>query len=238
MSDTTDIFKAATGEPDHKAIFDWLSPSLEPAAGSMGAPVWGGPDSSPSPMAQDFNHADRSVGTDTLTVDAVIANVANIGGTVQIDSTGERITGGKLTVTNPSGTVIIDGTSAMFRIAASGTISNTQNDSEGTISTTITALGALASTPAHQCFMGGTAAASANRRSNPLVVNAYTQKMWMASASGGVANAGALGIAGEAEAYTTLDGSNQCVLNLFYRNYAGAPFTVYCRYYIFQETAI
>ncbi len=55
-----DIFKAATGEPDHKAIFDWLSPSLEPAAGSMGAPAWGGPDSGPSPMAQAFNLAEQN----------------------------------------------------------------------------------------------------------------------------------------------------------------------------------
>ena len=53
----------------------------------------------------------------------VVANVANIGETVLIDSTGERITNGKLTVTNPGSVVIIDGTSDMFRIAASGTTS-------------------------------------------------------------------------------------------------------------------
>ena len=135
MSDTTDIFKAATGEPDHKAIFDWLSPSLEPAAGSMGAPAWGGPDSAPSPMAQDFNHADHSVGTDTLTVDAVIANVANIGGDVVIDSAGVAITGGKLSVTNGSSVVIIDGTSTMFKVGATGTLTIASGPAKGYLTT-------------------------------------------------------------------------------------------------------
>jgi len=175
MSDTTDIFKAATGEPDHKAIFDWLSPSLEPAAGSMGAPAWGGPDSAPSPMAQDFNHADHSVGTDTLTVDAVIANVANIGGDVVIDSAGVAITGGKLSVTNAAGAttvsggvvqqvknttaevvidssgvaitggklsvtngssvVIIDGTSTMFKVGATGTLTIASGPAKGYLTT-------------------------------------------------------------------------------------------------------
>lgn len=56
----TDIFKAATGEPDHKAIFDWLSPSLEPAAGTHVVPKWDGPDSGPPPMTQTFNLAEQN----------------------------------------------------------------------------------------------------------------------------------------------------------------------------------
>ena len=142
MNSPTDLLKAVTGEPDLQAINHFLSAQLEPAAGSMGAPVWGGPDSAPSPTAQAFDIATGAVTADsiaarvitgdkmvahTLTADEidagyVAANVANIGGTVQIDSTGERITGGKLTVTNGSSVVIIDGTSDVFKIVATGTL--------------------------------------------------------------------------------------------------------------------
>ncbi len=171
-----DIFKAATGEPDHKAIFDWLSPSLEPAAGTLGAPSWGGPDSAPSPTAQAFDIATGAITADsiaarvitgdkmvahTLTADEiaadyVVANVANIGNTVQIDSTGERITGGSLTVTNPVGTVIIDGSSNMFKIAVSDTIFTAAGPNNGFVDHVVDYPTGLTSPPAHQSYCGFT----------------------------------------------------------------------------------
>jgi hypothetical protein len=75
--------------------------------------------------------------------------VANVGGTVTIDSTGVAITGGALTVKNPSGTTIIDGTSDMFKIAATGTLSVAWPGSPGfaSASATLTALGSGFTTP-------------------------------------------------------------------------------------------
>jgi len=66
--------------------------------------------------------SDGAISTPKLAADAVIAKVANVGGTVQIDQAGIAITGGAMSVTNAGGTVIIDGQSDMFRIRATGTL--------------------------------------------------------------------------------------------------------------------
>lgn len=62
----------------------------------------------------------------TVRVDDVVATVAdaylNDSGTVVIDQSGLTVTGGAITVKGPTGTVIIDGSSDMFKIAATGTI--------------------------------------------------------------------------------------------------------------------
>jgi hypothetical protein len=50
-----------------------------------------------------------SISTAALAATVVVANVANIGGTVTIDSTGETITGGKLSVKNAAGTTTVSG---------------------------------------------------------------------------------------------------------------------------------
>ena len=69
--------------------------------------------------------------------------VLNSTGYVEIDSTGVAITNGALSVTNPGGTVIIDGSSDMFRIVATGTLSHTQAaGSDGSTTVTLSALGA------------------------------------------------------------------------------------------------
>lgn len=58
---------------------------------------------------------------DDWTLTRVPTSLANEPSEVLIDKTGIAVTNGKITVTNPGSTVIIDGTSDMFRIAASGT---------------------------------------------------------------------------------------------------------------------
>jgi hypothetical protein len=117
----TDIFKAAT-EGDHKAMKDWLSPHLEPSAGTMGAPVWGGPDSAPWPMAQTFNHAGGSVGS------KVVAN--------------------GIVVKGSDANVIIDGLSDVFKIAATAACTWPAATGWSKVTTTITLSLGLATTPA------------------------------------------------------------------------------------------
>lgn len=55
-------------------------------------------------------------------IDEVRSNGTTDDASVIIDRGGITVTNGAITVTNPGGTVIIDGTSDMFRIAATGTV--------------------------------------------------------------------------------------------------------------------
>lgn len=74
--------------------------------------------------------------------------LANAPATVVIDDTGLAITNGKLTVTNPGGTVIIDGTSNMFKIAATATSVGADWPPVGTTWTSSAVLSGTGSAPA------------------------------------------------------------------------------------------
>lgn len=67
--------------------------------------------------------AAEQIGTEHFQATATIRLVTNAGATVIIDEDGLAVIQGKIEVRNPGGTVIIDGTSDMFRIAATGTLS-------------------------------------------------------------------------------------------------------------------
>lgn len=71
------------------------------------------------------NHGSTTAGTDVFSAGQielveVPANVENVGATVRINSTGLTVTNGAISVTNAGATVIIDGTSNMFKIIATG----------------------------------------------------------------------------------------------------------------------
>jgi hypothetical protein len=81
-------------------------------------------------------------------------DLRNDPGEVVIDSTGIAVTNGKITVTNAGATVIIDGTSDMFKISASGTLTSAFGavNSAVTVTLTVTGLGSGFTIPAACIF--------------------------------------------------------------------------------------
>lgn len=121
-------------------------------------------------------------------------------------------------------TVIIDGTSNMFKIAATGTMSVTVADgADGSTVVTLTGLGALPSTPAHLGEIGTNNLSSSKRRGNLQLQTSLSSPIPIASLT---------------EMSVGLNGSNEAEVTLFLRNQFGASQTHYGRYYVFQETAI
>jgi hypothetical protein len=91
-----------------------------------------------------------------------------------------------LYVTGPDGTVIVDGTSNMFKISASGTMSDTcpADTFERTVDITITSLGIVTETPALMAWIATTSGTTAQRRQSPYINSAGSAK-FAATSSGG-----------------------------------------------------
>lgn len=144
-----------------------------------------------------------------------------------------------LKVTNAGSVVIIDGTSDMFRIAATGTISLTTADNTVADSTSVTlpGLGALSSTPAHQSFISNVNTVDGVQL-NPLFLDPAAPA-WVAGVSGGATTNRAEVFNVYARIATNLNGSNQCVVSLRQTVLnRGASFTGYGRYYVLQQVAL
>jgi hypothetical protein len=87
---------------------------------------------------------------------ATVQNVENVPATVTVDATGLTVIDGAITVSNPEGTVIIDGTGDMFRIIASGTISTLTFSNPGFYTSLITLETGLNYAPAFAAFLATT----------------------------------------------------------------------------------
>ena len=165
-------------------------------------------------------------------------DIDHAGGNVKIDSTGVTITNGKLTVSNAGAVVIIDGTSNMFKIAASGTLNVTASAgtwNNGTV--TLTALGALSSAPAHQSFIYRSTAQTASRFSTPTI--SYLAYGYVATSSGGSPTQKSLALLDHIAMDTFLHvTSSQCVVELQYENGTTNSHTVYGSYYVFKEAVL
>ena len=74
--------------------------------------------------------------------------VNNSTGDVVINASGITITNGAITVTNPSATVVIDGTSNMFKIQATGTLTLPSGGGVLNTSVTLSSLGTFTEVPA------------------------------------------------------------------------------------------
>lgn len=154
-----------------------------------------------------------------------------------VDQYGLWIGDGGITLVNDGGTVIIDGTSNMFKIQATGTHSVVvSNDSFGEQATTLTGLGTFSATPAHISFLATGNSVSANQHLGFMTL--VQGDSFAASSSGGSPTTKFKSLRGDGEAHTNLDGSSQCRIYVTGRNLSGGSVTFFSRYYILQEAAL
>jgi hypothetical protein len=146
----------------------------------------------------------------------------------------ERVALGKLgsgsyglRVNNPSGTVIIDGTSDMFRISASGTLSKAvvNGDNSVVANVALPGLGALSAPLAHVSHIWLNNIVSDDRRPGMFI------------AINGVAG-GALTPPMGAYLASYLDGSDHANVRLVVTDANSGPLTVKGRYYLLEQVAI
>ena len=181
--------------------------------------------------AQIRDHANR-----TATVDSV-TNAA--GGTV-ITSSGVAITNGKITVTNPGSVVIIDGTSNMFKIAATGTLSKSQAPGSGIASVSLSALGTQSIVPAFLTLVAlyvGTIAAGTPRRIG-ISGNGIGQAFVAVTSGGAVTTKTFTPNNVDAKTYGDLDGSSFARLNVTIDNADASTWKADVRYYVLVEAGI
>jgi hypothetical protein len=142
-----------------------------------------------------------------------------------------------LYVAGPDGSTIIDGTSNVYKIAATGTQSVTEatGDAAAQNDVTLTVLGALAAVPTHFATVTDALAATQYR----LVARILNEvSMFAASISGGSPTFKFTATVANAYALCSLNGSNEAVSTLFLVNRSGSSKTYYSRYVIFQEASI
>lgn len=142
-----------------------------------------------------------------------------------------------LQVWGPGGSAIIDGTSDVFKIVASGTVSNTIGAAAGSVvsnwtDTTIT--GPFSATPAHLSFIATATGNGAPRTIGRLFT--YTQ-LFAAGASGGSPTVMFIAPSTVMDVSTLLSGSDAVVRFGGY-NAQGSSQTWHCRYYVLKEAAL
>ena len=144
-----------------------------------------------------------------------------------------------LRVVGPDGsTVIIDGTSNMFKILATGTqdTGSIATDSTASVSVTLTALGTFSTTPAHISFLANGTTSAANQHLGYFLTN--VSEKWVSGSNGGATDQDVVIPNRLAEAHSSLDGSSQAVVTVAGWNRASTDVTYYHRYYVLQETAL
>lgn len=150
-------------------------------------------------------------------------------GSVLINSSGVAITNGKLTVSNPAATVIIDGTSNMFKIAASGTISvsSVANNSSGLGTVTVTGAAPGSVLPA---FLVST---------NEGAIAARQVGNWLGNPGlNSTATGNYVDVQHMAQVRMMLSGTVDAQVRLECMNYSGVTRNYSTRYYILKEAGI
>jgi len=143
-------------------------------------------------------------------------------------------------VSGDGSTVIIDGTSNMHKIVATGTLSGTATTgSDQTVaSITLSGLGTLSEILAHQAYY----AVVDGSVDDPRVLGISPQwtLKYAATSSGGSPNSEFLAavVYARIRGLLTGDPTGEMQLQLRIDNHAGGDRTVYSRYYVFQETAV
>ena len=142
-----------------------------------------------------------------------------------------------LMVTSPDGsTIIIDGTSNMFKIMASGSLSGTKSDgSDGTVAEiTLTGLGPQTAAPSFLTWIATGTGATQNR----VIGSNFSERteLWAAPTSGGAVNQDFIAFREYTRVRLHLTSDNLIEIQLVIDNQSGGDITRYSRYYIMQET--
>jgi hypothetical protein len=143
-----------------------------------------------------------------------------------------------LYVASSDGTTIIDGTSDVFRILATGTFSGTgTNGTQTDIATvTLTGLGVFAATPAHLSFVAPANDTAANQQLGTYIRGNSAD--FGASTSGGPTTSAAVLPILVTYIKTHLDGSGYCEVYMTMLNHVGSNQTNYGRYYVLAQTSL
>lgn len=173
---------------------------------------------------------------------AFAQDILNDGATVSVNDGGLTVTDGAITVSNAGETVIIDGTSNMFKIVASGTLAHTQGaNSNGSSQAVLTGLGLpTATSPAFVAYLaeGASPANNANRNLGHFWKPRGVIPVWASSTSGGATNTNVVGFLWMADAFSGVDGSNNPAINLGINNAHSASVSASMRYHVLREAAV
>jgi hypothetical protein len=172
------------------------------------------------------------------TTDGIVVSDATGAERVLLGNVGNGDYGLKVTSSDGS-TVIIDGTSNMFKILVTGTMTvSAAANGQSTTTTTLTALGTFATTPSHHSHVAFNNTDSAGKYG---VFSAFEEAgtTFAAATSGGAVTRQIIGLQKGAEVSTSLDGSFFCVVTLWnYNQGNGSISSRYCRYYVQEEAAL
>jgi hypothetical protein len=175
---------------------------------------------------------------DQVIVQHASGGVRNSDGNVLIDGGGVTVTNGKITVSNAGSVVVIDGTSKMFRIVRSGSISATASaGATGTTTVTLTSYGAVSAPLTHSSYVYRSNAIGSNdRRITPDIV--AMPNYFVAATSGGAVTTRVIAMQTLTDLTTQMDGSNLCVVSMAVYNAFVASYTAYGAYYVFAEASL
>ena len=136
-------------------------------------------------------------------------------------------------------TTIIDGTSDVFKIAASGTLSETAaSHTDPAVSVALTGLGTFSSTPGHLSFASDTSSTSSQRQIGASFYLEYPSPMYIAGSSGGSPTSTvAAALSAWDESYTVLS-SGTCYVYLLAHNADSVSHTAFLKYYVLVEAAM
>ena len=146
-------------------------------------------------------------------------------------------------ISSDGSTVIVDGTSDMFKIAAQGTISVTTSavNTRAATAVSITALGTQSSTLAHQCFVGVSGGANHLSFSNNGVILGTAGAGgggWVANVLNGATNLQCLVTSTAVQFYGDIDGSSHMRITLEAWTCGSGLSTYAGRYYVLTEVAV
>lgn len=167
--------------------------------------------------------------------------VINGTSTVSVGPGGLAVTEGAITVTNAGAVVIIDGTSDMFKIVATGTLTHSQGpDSAGSTTQAISGTGLPDQTPAFLAFLteGATPASSETRTIGSYHHPRSTDSNWAAPTSGVAAVNYFWASDRYFVAYAGTSGGNPAISLKISNAHPTDTFDAHIRWYLLKEAAI